>query len=82
LPDASPVEFDTNLGYRGFILRIANATESSVVRIQRGKVHVLRAGKDLYYSDPKWGVERWLLRTGQPFLDSTVFGIVERELST
>ena len=35
LPAASPAEFATNLGYRGFIVRRANATESSVVRIQR-----------------------------------------------
>jgi hypothetical protein len=81
LPGASPAEFDTNLGYRGFIAGITNATESSVVRIQRGKVHVLRAGKHLYYSDPNQGVERWLLHTGQPFLDATIYGIVKKELS-
>jgi hypothetical protein len=81
LPAASPAEFDTNLGYRGFIVRIANATESSVVRIQRGMVHVLRAGKDLYYSGAQRDLERWLLRTGQPFLDSTIFGIVETALA-
>ena len=81
LPAASPAEFATNLGYRGFIVRRANATESSVVRIQRGRVHVLRAGKDLYYSDPQRDLERWLLRTGQLFLDSTIFGIVETELA-
>jgi hypothetical protein len=81
LPAASPAEFATNLGYRGFIVRRANATESSVVRIQRGRVHVLRAGKDLYYSDPQRDLEGWLLRTGQSFLDSTIFGIVETELA-
>jgi hypothetical protein len=81
LPAASPAEFDTNLGYRGFIVRMTNATETSVVRIQRGKVDVSAAGRELYHGDPQRGVERWLLRTGQPFLESTLYGIVEGELS-
>jgi hypothetical protein len=81
LPAASAAEFDTNLGYRGFIVRMANAAETSVVRIQRGKVDVSAAGRDLYSSDPKRGMERWLLRTGQPSLDPTVYGVVEGELS-
>ena len=34
-----------------------------------------------YYSDPQRDLERWLLRTGQLFLDSTIFGIVETELA-
>ena len=42
---------------------------------------MLQAGKDLYYSDPQRDLERWLLRTGQLFLDSTIFGIVETELA-
>jgi hypothetical protein len=82
LPGAPPLELATNLGYRGFIVRITNAAESSVVRIQRGKVHIVRAGKDLYYTDPNRGLERWLLQTGRPFLEPSIYATVERELST
>jgi hypothetical protein len=81
LPGAPPLELATNLGYRGFILRITNSAEQSVVRIQRGKVHVVRAGKDLYYTDPNRGLERWLLQSGRASLDPSIYAIVERELS-
>jgi hypothetical protein len=42
---------------------------------------VVRAGKDLYYTDPNRGLERWLLQGGRASLDPSIYAIVERELS-
>ena len=82
LPAAPPAEFATNLGYRGFIVRRANATESQRCPYSAGKgPRVTSRQGFLYYSDPQRDLERWLLRTGQLFLDSTIFGIVETELA-
>jgi len=72
---------DTNLGYRGFIVRVGDGKESSLIRVQRGRVQVQRSGSDLFYKDPDRGLERWLLHTAQPFLDSATSATVEMELS-
>jgi hypothetical protein len=81
LSPAEPAEFESNLGYRGFTAQVTSDAEQSVVRIQDGKVHVMRGGKDHYYSDPKRTVERWLLRTGQPFLDRATYDAIENQMA-
>jgi hypothetical protein len=79
LSRASEKEFSTNLGYRGFIIQITNGTEKSLVRIQNGTVQLLQGGTTVYYSDRSRNLEQWLLNSGQPFLKSDIFKIVESE---
>ena len=80
LPVVPPVAWATNLGYRGFVVRTDEA-QPSVVRVQRGAIHVSQGAYDRYHQDPTRDVERWLLRTGQGALDPDICRIVEDELS-
>lgn len=51
LPQASAKELDDNLGYRGFIVKVTNETEESLVRIQNGTVQLSQNDNNVYYSD-------------------------------
>lgn len=79
LPRASAKELFDNLGYRGFIVKVINETEESLVRIQNGTVQLSQNGTNLYYRDQNRHLERWLLNSGQPALSGDLFKMVERD---
>ncbi|MCE7002417.1 hypothetical protein LWC34_06160 [Kibdelosporangium philippinense] len=76
LPPATPSPLANPLGYRGFIVRLKQAT----VTVQNGTVWTKRGSELAHHRDPDRAVERWLLNTGRPFLDDEVFTVVNREL--
>jgi hypothetical protein len=82
LPRAEPAQFQSNLGYRGLTASVTSDAERSIVRIQNGKVHVVRGRTDHYYSDPERALERSLLRTGEPFVDRAVYEAIEQQMAT
>jgi hypothetical protein len=84
LPQASAKELRDDLGYRGFIVKVTNETEGSLVRIslvriQNGTVQLSQNDTTVYYSDKDRHLERWLLNSGKPALRSDLFKIVERD---
>lgn len=79
LPRASAKELHDNLGYRGFIVKVINETEESLIRIQNGTVQLSQNGTNVYYSDQDRHLERWLLNSGKSTLRSDLFEIVERD---
>ncbi len=81
LPKASAKELSTNLGYRGFIVRVTNGTEKSFVRIQNGTVLLSQDDISVFYSDQNRDLERWLLNSSKSFLKSELFKIVEGEFT-
>jgi hypothetical protein len=80
LPRVSAKELSTNLGYRGFIVRVMNETEKSLVRIQNGTVLLSQDDTNVYYRDQNRDLEQWLLNSGKSSLKSDLFKIVEGEL--
>jgi len=79
LPQDSAKELHDDLGYRGFIVKVINETEESLVRIQNGTVQISQNNTTVYYSDRDRHLERWLLNSGKPTLRSDLFKIVERD---
>lgn len=80
LPEASPAQLANNLGYRGFIVRIQRDPDETRILIQNGTVQSTRADTTTYHNDTDRALERWLLNSGRPFLDSEMFALVDREL--
>ncbi|WP_410601113.1 hypothetical protein [Amycolatopsis sp. lyj-90] len=76
LPPAAAGRIENNLGYRGFVVRSGGTT----VLVQRGLARVTREGGTLLHTDSGRELERWLLRTGKPFVDAETFALAEREL--
>jgi hypothetical protein len=79
LSQASATELSGNLGYRGFIVQVTEGANSSLIRIQNGKVHISKGATNLYAYDKDRELERWLLNTGKPHLKNELFEIAERE---
>jgi hypothetical protein len=79
LPKASATELSDNLGYRGFIIKVINESEESLVRIQNGTVQFLQSGTNVYYRDQNRNLERWLLNSGKPILRSDLYDMIERD---
>ncbi|GIM30388.1 hypothetical protein CPJCM30710_30540 [Clostridium polyendosporum] len=77
LRKTSAKELSTNLGYLGFIVRVTNGTEKSLVRIQNGMVLLSQDDTNVYYSDENRELERWLLNSGKSSLNSDLFKIVD-----
>jgi hypothetical protein len=77
LPKASATELSDNLGYRGFIIKVINESEESLVRIQNGTVQFSQSSTNVYYSDQNRHLERWLLNSGKPILKSDLYDMVE-----
>ena len=75
LPRASYRELSNNLGYRGFIAKVINETEETLVRIQNGTVQLSQNGTIVYYCDENRHLERWLLNSGEATLKSDLFKI-------
>jgi len=81
LSQVSPRQRSANLGYRGFIVRVMQGKETSVMLIQNGIVELSRSGTTLFLGDPNRSLERWLLQSGKPVLKNDLTGLVERELT-
>jgi len=79
LPKASATELSDNLGYRGFIIKVINESEESLVRIQNGTVQFSQCGINIYYRDQNRNLERWLLNSGKSILKSDLYDMVERD---
>ena len=80
LPRDSEKELSDNLGYRGFIAKVINGTEESLVRIQNGTVQLSQNGTNICYRDQGRHLERWLLNSGEATLKSDLFKIVAAHL--
>ncbi|WP_143267668.1 hypothetical protein [Amycolatopsis alba] len=75
LPQTSGGRIDNNLGYRGFVVR----TGPTTAQVQRGTVKVVKDGETVFRTDPGRQLERWLLQSGKPFLETATFTLAERE---
>jgi len=80
LPPAQARALSGNLGYRGFIVQCTQGTDTQSIRIQRGLVQISKNDGTVYAADPDRGLERQLLDTGKPYLESDIVQIVEREV--
>lgn len=74
---AEPAELESDLGYRGFVVRMT-PSESGLVTLQRGVVHVSGEG---YYRDEDRELERRLLDTGEFEMEPEIADLVEDELT-
>jgi hypothetical protein len=81
LPPSPPVSLPTPLGYRGFLVTIADTSSASAVtlRVYRGIVEY-QGPKTAYYSDPMKQVERWLLSSSRPHIDAQLYDSVLLEI--
>lgn len=80
LPDASPAAVATNLGYRGFVVRVRHDGDETRLVVQRGTVRAEWDDSTTYYRDIDRALEWWLLDSGRPFLDDSIAAVVEREM--
>lgn len=80
LPPATPRDLAGNLGYRGFVLRITNGGGTEIVHAWNGTIRRERAGHQRYFNDPDRQMEKWLLNSGQHFLDRPVLQLVQDAL--
>jgi len=76
-----PVDLPTPLGYRGFVIAVdaPGSGSRATIRAYHGIVeyHGLETN---YYSDPDKQVERWLLSTAQPHIDSELYNSLLQEI--
>ena len=79
LSRTSATELSGNLGYRGFIVQVTQGTNTQLIHIQTGIVHIPIGATNVYATDEHRELERWLLNTGKPHLKNELFQIVERE---
>jgi hypothetical protein len=65
-PRLSATDMPGHLGYRGFVVRVTQGSDTRVTRIPANS-----GDREL---------ERWLLNTGKPHLANELFQVVDREL--
>jgi hypothetical protein len=75
----SATELSGNLGYRGFIVQVTEGTNTQLIRIQNGTVHITKGATIVYSYDKDRELERWLLNTGKPHLKNELFRIADRD---
>ncbi len=75
----SATELSGNLGYRGFIVQVTQGSDTQLVYIQTGIVHISTGATNVYVNDKDRELERWLLNTGRPYLENELLQMVERE---
>jgi len=79
LPAAQPGLTAANLGYRGFVVDIADAAGSTRLQVQGGSVHSESPGAPREFRrDAGRALERWLLDTGTPHLDAPLIELMAR----
>ena len=79
LSRTTATEISGKLGYRGFIVRLTEDAETHFIRVQFGAVHVSKGTTNLYLKDEHRELERWLLNSGRPHLESELWQIADRE---
>ncbi|MFM0016729.1 hypothetical protein PQR46_43360 [Paraburkholderia sediminicola] len=79
LPRRAAGELAGNLGYRGFIVQLTQGNEVEVVSVQRGLVQRSRGAVSVYAHDENRELERWLVSTGRPHIENSLFQAVERD---
>jgi len=74
LPSSPPADLPTPLGYRGFLMTLDEPESGSVTRIRACQGIVEYQGREIkYYTDPGKQVERWLMGTARPYIDSQLY---------
>lgn len=81
LPETAGTELPGHLGYRGFVVVVLRDGEESRVRVHKGIVELPQADSTSFRSDNGRELERWLLNSGLPFLNSDLLALVDRELT-
>ncbi len=76
LAEAAPGGAELPLGYRGFVVRVAQGGEASELRVRGGLVRLDRAGRVAWYADPGRAMERLLLASGRAQLDDELYRMV------
>ena len=79
-PPGPATELSGNLGYRGFIIQVAQGADSQLIHIQAGTIHLSKGAAKAYARDGNRELERWLLGTGKPHLKDEIFQTVQREI--
>ena len=79
-PPGPPTQLSGNLGYRGFIVQVTQGTETHLIHVQAGIIHISKGATKIYAKDVNRELERWLLNTGKPHLKNEIFQLVEREI--
>jgi hypothetical protein len=77
LSPVAETKLSGNLGYRGFIVTVAEEHSRQMIRIQNGVVQKEKNEMWLYAADSKRKLERWLLNTGKPHIKAELFQMVE-----
>jgi len=74
LQPSPAVDLPTPLGYRGFLVTLGEPGSGSVERMRAYQGIVEYRGREArYYVDPEKQVERWLLTTGQTYIDRQLY---------
>ena len=81
LPPSSPVDLPTPLGYRGFLVSVSEPELRPVVTMRAYQGVVEYQGYETrYYADPDKQVERWLLATARPQIDTQLYDSLLAEI--
>ncbi len=80
MPKGPAVTLSGRLGYRGFVVQVMVDGQTQVVRVQNGFVQTSIGTTDAFARDAGRTLERWLLDTGKPHLQSELFETARREL--
>jgi hypothetical protein len=75
-----PRTLRTQLGYRGFVVRLPDDDGERVMRVQAGTVEISSGPSVEYFSDVERKLERDLLRSGESTLSPETAALVAREL--
>jgi hypothetical protein len=78
LTSTSARELSGNLGYRGFMVQCTAGADLRLIRIQKGIVQISTGTQNTYALDKDRALERWLLNTAKPHLQSDILHIAER----
>lgn len=75
LPTGSQQSLPNSLGYRGFIVTVANTVEP-LFRVHGSLVIKTKDGVTIYYRDDHSRVEKWLILQGRQHLPADIFELL------
>jgi len=84
LPKAEPNAFPDGLGYRGFQVELTeNATEKThEIVAYKGRILYKTADAEAYFTDPDRRLEKFLLKSGDSYLDDKLSESIEDEIES
>lgn len=84
LPKAEPGNFQDGLGYRGFqVLLTENTTEKThEIVAYKGRIHYKTADAEAYFADPERRLEKFLLKSGDSYLDDNLSESIKDEIES